>query len=184
MICPKCDGVEMETVEVHSVKVDRCPVCEGTWYEQHELNVLKDQESNGDFRWLDGGLWQDAKKVAVDEKPRYTCPTDGAGLATVRYGDPEIEVDVCPVCFGIWLDKGEYDKLIERLADKVDGATFAEYLVDVEQEFVDLFTGEHKLKDEMADLGKVFYLLKLRFAAEHPVLIKIKEAIRNAFPGG
>jgi Zn-finger nucleic acid-binding protein len=164
MICPKCDGVEMETVEVHSVKVDRCPVCEGTWYEQHELNVLKDQESNGDFRWLDGGLWQDAKKVAVDEKPRYTCPTDGAGLATVRYG--------------------EYDKLIERLADKVDGATFAEYLVDVEQEFVDLFTGEHKLKDEMADLGKVFYLLKLRFAAEHPVLIKIKEAIRNAFPGG
>jgi Zn-finger nucleic acid-binding protein len=25
-----------------------------------------------------------------------------------------IEIDVCPVCRGIWLDRGELDKLIDR----------------------------------------------------------------------
>lgn len=28
-----------------------------------------------------------------------------------RYG---IEIDVCPVCRGIWLDRGELDKLMDR----------------------------------------------------------------------
>jgi uncharacterized protein len=183
MICPKCDGVAMESVEVHSVKIERCPECGGSWYDQGELTALKDQESHGDFQWLDGGLWQDAKQVTVDEASRYRCPVDGAPLATVHYGDPQIDVDVCPVCFGLWLDRGEYEKVIGRLEKQVDGETLAEYLVDMEREFVDLFTGEHNLKKELADLGKVFYLLKLRFAAEHPALITIKEAIRHAFPG-
>jgi uncharacterized protein len=30
-----------------------------------------------------------------------------------------IEVDYCPTCRGMWLDRGELDKLIERAADEV-----------------------------------------------------------------
>ena len=182
MNCPKCDGVQTEEVEVKSVKIDRCPECGGAWYDQDELRQLKERESRGDFRWIDTGLWQDAEKVTVDERSRAKCPKDAASLAIVRYGDPEIAVEVCPVCFGIWLDKGEYDKIIVHLADKVDSETVAEYLADVEGEFVELFKGEHGLKSELADLGKVFYLLRLRFAVEHPALVTIKEAIRHFFP--
>jgi uncharacterized protein len=29
-----------------------------------------------------------------------------------------IEVDYCPTCRGVWLDRGELDKLIERSADE------------------------------------------------------------------
>lgn len=29
-----------------------------------------------------------------------------------------IEVDYCPTCRGVWLDRGELDKLIERAADE------------------------------------------------------------------
>jgi Zn-finger nucleic acid-binding protein len=42
------------------------------------------------------------------------CPVDNTELAMVdRQG---IEVDYCPKCRGVWLDRGELDKLIERSA--------------------------------------------------------------------
>ncbi len=38
------------------------------------------------------------------------CPNDQTTLAmTERHG---IEIDYCPTCRGVWLDKGELDKLI------------------------------------------------------------------------
>jgi Zn-finger nucleic acid-binding protein len=40
------------------------------------------------------------------------CPTDGAVLVmSERSG---IEIDYCPTCRGVWLDRGELDKIIER----------------------------------------------------------------------
>ncbi|MBO9524397.1 MAG: zf-TFIIB domain-containing protein [Nocardioidaceae bacterium] len=40
------------------------------------------------------------------------CPTDGAVLVmSERNG---IEIDYCPTCRGVWLDRGELDKIIER----------------------------------------------------------------------
>ena len=42
------------------------------------------------------------------------CPTDGTTLTmSERSG---IEIDYCPTCRGVWLDRGELDKLIEREA--------------------------------------------------------------------
>ena len=40
------------------------------------------------------------------------CPVDGATLVmSERQG---IEIDYCPTCRGVWLDRGELDKIIER----------------------------------------------------------------------
>jgi Zn-finger nucleic acid-binding protein len=40
------------------------------------------------------------------------CPIDETELKmTERQG---IEIDYCPKCRGVWLDRGELDKLIER----------------------------------------------------------------------
>lgn len=40
------------------------------------------------------------------------CPNDGAVLTmSERSG---IEIDYCPTCRGVWLDRGELDKIIER----------------------------------------------------------------------
>lgn len=46
------------------------------------------------------------------------CPIDGAELVmSDRQG---IEIDYCPQCRGVWLDRGELDKIIERsLGDNV-----------------------------------------------------------------
>jgi len=46
------------------------------------------------------------------------CPVDDTVLAiSDRQG---IEIDYCPTCRGVWLDRGELDKLIEREARWVD----------------------------------------------------------------
>ena len=40
------------------------------------------------------------------------CPTDNATLVmSERAG---IEIDYCPECRGVWLDRGELDKILER----------------------------------------------------------------------
>jgi Zn-finger nucleic acid-binding protein len=40
------------------------------------------------------------------------CPTDNATLVmSERNG---IEIDYCPDCRGVWLDRGELDKIIDR----------------------------------------------------------------------
>lgn len=42
------------------------------------------------------------------------CPIDGTQLViTDRSG---VEIDYCPNCRGVWLDRGELDKIIERSA--------------------------------------------------------------------
>ena len=42
------------------------------------------------------------------------CPVDGTTLVmSERSG---IEIDYCPSCRGVWLDRGELDKIIERNA--------------------------------------------------------------------
>ena len=43
------------------------------------------------------------------------CPVDATELViSERQG---VEIDYCPHCRGIWLDRGEVDKLIERSQD-------------------------------------------------------------------
>ena len=43
------------------------------------------------------------------------CPVDDRELVmSERQG---IEIDYCPTCRGVWLDRGELDKIVERAAE-------------------------------------------------------------------
>ena len=51
------------------------------------------------------------------------CPVDGSALVmSERSG---IEIDYCPQCRGVWLDRGELDKIIERSAAAMPGVPAA-----------------------------------------------------------
>lgn len=43
-----------------------------------------------------------------------TCPS--CNIALLITERQQIEIDYCPACRGVWLDRGELDKLIERSA--------------------------------------------------------------------
>ena len=48
------------------------------------------------------------------------CPTDGTVLTmSERSG---IEIDYCPTCRGVWLDRGELDKILERSVQQAPAA--------------------------------------------------------------
>jgi Zn-finger nucleic acid-binding protein len=52
------------------------------------------------------------------------CPIDGTELVlSERQG---IEIDYCPKCRGVWLDRGELDKIIERASYYPEPAAGAE----------------------------------------------------------
>ena len=51
------------------------------------------------------------------------CPVDGENLVmSDRNG---VEIDYCPKCRGVWLDRGELDKIIDRAAGPVGAAETA-----------------------------------------------------------
>ena len=48
----------------------------------------------------------------VNRTGPMACPVDGTAL--VMSERQNIEIDYCPTCRGVWLDRGELDKIIER----------------------------------------------------------------------
>ena len=53
----------------------------------------------------------------ADTAAAMLCPVCKVGLAIHQRHD--IEIDICPKCRGIWLDRGELDKLIARSTPEV-----------------------------------------------------------------
>ena len=53
------------------------------------------------------------------------CPVDGTTLAiSDKQG---IEIDYCPQCRGIWLDRGELEKLLDRMGSEPSSRPRDEY---------------------------------------------------------
>lgn len=43
--------------------------------------------------------------------PLLMCPNDNTAMQTVERNG--VELDICPECRGVWLDRGELEKLLE-----------------------------------------------------------------------
>lgn len=48
MKCPKC-GMDLATIEFHTIKIDRCPNCNGTWFDAGEVEQLMSPQNSGLF---------------------------------------------------------------------------------------------------------------------------------------
>lgn len=51
------------------------------------------------------------------------CPVDGATLVIAERSG--VEIDYCPKCRGVWLDRGELDKIVERAAPSSPEPTYS-----------------------------------------------------------
>ena len=60
-------------------------------------------------------IWYSSRcKLSKKRINRMKCPIDSTELQMAdRQG---VEIDYCPQCRGVWLDRGELDKIIERSA--------------------------------------------------------------------
>ncbi|MCC7272003.1 MAG: zf-TFIIB domain-containing protein [Alphaproteobacteria bacterium] len=47
--------------------------------------------------------------------PLLVCPNDDAAMQTIKRSG--VEFDFCPTCRGVWLDRGELEKLMSAARD-------------------------------------------------------------------
>jgi Zn-finger nucleic acid-binding protein len=50
--------------------------------------------------------------------PLLICPNDGTGMQEVNRNG--VLIDICPQCRGVWLDRGELEKLLTMLEERAD----------------------------------------------------------------
>ena len=52
--------------------------------------------------------------MEVTEQRKLTCPVCGGEMRTVsRY---DVEIDICNKCQGVWLDRGELNKIVDSVS--------------------------------------------------------------------
>ena len=52
--------------------------------------------------------------------PLLLCPNDNSSMNTVNRAG--VQFDMCPVCRGVWLDRGELEKLMAATAEEAVAA--------------------------------------------------------------
>lgn len=167
MQCPSCRS-ELETRSTNGIEIDECPSCRGIWFDADELRQTKDQ-ADPDLRWMDFELWKHEDEFHVSEK-KMKCPKCSIALAAIDYGKTGVEVDFCIQCRGVWLDAGEFEKIIDHLSDDLLNMGLSEYLRASLEEAKEIVTGSESLVSEWRDLSTVLRMLLYRLLSENPKL--------------
>jgi Zn-finger nucleic acid-binding protein len=168
--CPICK-ISLESAILCNTEIDYCPRCFGLLFEEDELRWAKD-EKDKDLNWLDIDLWKDPKKFKVSYGIRL-CPSCRLPLYEVYYGDSKIIVDVCNVCKGVWLDRGEFKKIIDYLKEKQKYEILNNYSENLLKQGIEIFLGPDSLKEEIYDFLTVLKFLKYNLIIKHPTISKI-----------
>ena len=110
MECPR-DRREMEHQGYHKYPRHACPECHGVFVLERDIT-----ENIG----ARGKRLETVAQVKLDNirDSKLRCPKDGAALKAVFFG--EAEIDVCAECHGLWLDRGEYEKIVASMRMKTD----------------------------------------------------------------
>jgi Zn-finger nucleic acid-binding protein len=106
--CINCQDKEMKKVQCdQNLTVDQCPQCGGLWLDSGELiNLFK----LGDFYIKN--LDTSEKHPVTIKKEQRECPVCHVVLQLMKNNKaPDVKIDRCPSCKGVWLDRGELFKL-------------------------------------------------------------------------
>ena len=175
MECPICKVNLKETI-LRNTAVNFCSDCLGVWFEEDELRQAKDQKDE-ELKWLDVDLWKDKRKfrltpsfyTAADGKiSQKLCPKCRLPLYETSYGDSAIKVDLCNLCRGVWLDRGEFEAIVEYLKKKADYELARNYAKNLLAEGMEVFAGPEKFREELADFLTVLKFMGRNFVANRP----------------
>lgn len=101
MNCPKCRIESMKKEVYAEVEVDRCPSCQGIFFDKGELKMMIDKKQGNAADTLKFSSTSDQ----MDDMPAHCSRCNKAMI--VAKGPGDIRVDVCQQCGGTFLDQGE-----------------------------------------------------------------------------
>ena len=120
--CPVCKKKMVEK-EYEGVPIDICSACGGVWLDKDELyQIIEKREVKfSEEEKKDVEPEAPMQGSRIDMIPELNCPLCGAVMRRFTYaGTSGVVIDRCPKGDGVWLDKGELEKIqiyIEKSED-------------------------------------------------------------------
>jgi len=107
MYCPR-DDFGLTTKVLSGSDVHQCTSCHGLWISKGSILALAEATHIPSL----------AQHVMNEKAPEHfelgalKCPADGTQMQFRSMG--QVEVDICPSCHGVWLDRGELENLASQ----------------------------------------------------------------------
>ena len=110
MRCPKCDDARLQRTNAAFT----CPSCHGVWLRKDDdvaPPIANDTEA--------GETSNEAKSATSNADSRTgPCPEGHGIMLRARAGEPlDFSIERCPHCRGIWLDEGEWERIVRHELD-------------------------------------------------------------------
>jgi Zn-finger nucleic acid-binding protein len=110
----------MAPADVDGLIVEVCPKCSGVWLDDVELTELLN--SRPEFFAKLENVAVPRFEVVKPARAEKTCPHGHTTLETFRYFfDSPIELDSCPMCYGVFVENEELSDIAEYARDKFRG---------------------------------------------------------------
>ena len=180
MHCPMCHEA-MKALKIGDVQIDECRQCRGIWFDKGELAEAKD-EVDPDLRWLDFGIWKQEARFHINDGP-LKCPRcQKNAMREINFQGPDVDFRFCPFCEGIWLNAGDFKKILDALSEEAESKSVSEYIKVSLKEASEIFTNPKGLISEWKDLKAVLRMLRHRVFIENPKLKNILVGIQKSLP--
>ena len=174
LVCPACQA-NLNLYIVYGIEIDGCPKCKGIFLDSDELRKLKDKSEKDSWRklrWMDDEVEAISKANAMPSN--RACPKcKGTKLVSTSFGDSTIIIDWCPDCHGTWLDRDEFQAIVEHLGEKLSNLSSAEMRRDVYEEIKEIWDGPEDKISEILDAKVAISALANITIFEHPLLCKL-----------
>lgn len=102
--CPSCSNQELLKNQIADVEIDICPECSGIWFDKGELQSFLGNEYDA------SNIFSILNENGISENCPV-CKTNNLEVYQYNHGNFYINLERCSSCDGIWLDKGELDKI-------------------------------------------------------------------------
>lgn len=103
-------------------------------------------------------------------------------MVAIYYADTGVEIDYCPQCQGTWLDKGEFEKIIDALHSELVTKNMSDYVKASLREEKEIMTGPESFISEWKDFTTVLQMFQYRFFIENPKLLETVVGIQKGIP--
>jgi len=135
------------------------------WFERDELHRA---EASADrwIGWMDVDVFGAA--ASTTRLSGRTCPVCDQEMSSLEYPHSSVQIEACANDHGVWLDKGEFDKIVRALDDLSDSMSIREYEHAALHQLREVVGGDESHVVELRNFVTIFRLMEMRLGVEHP----------------
>ncbi|UCC22692.1 MAG: zf-TFIIB domain-containing protein [Planctomycetota bacterium] len=170
-VCPACQA-NLNLYTVFRIQLEGCPRCKGIFLDKDELRKLKDKSTKDSWRtlrWIDDDVEVIGNANAMPSR-RFCPKCEQVKMLSTSFGDSTILIDWCPKCNGAWLDRDEFNEIIDFLKARLNKISSSEMKSKLYQELKEIWTGPEDKISEILDATAAIYALMNITIFEHPTL--------------